>query len=126
MAKRAEKEPIEPIEPQKIQLPTHAEYTKYRKKQKAAKAEMDEAKGRMGGNKEQAIVSCNLHSDADRIAAKYLNKSPAQQAEFLLHFEAYWEYLKLATPDDDLVEKPDERKGKLGSNVVNLEQAEAS
>jgi hypothetical protein len=96
MAKRADKE--ETTE----RFPTAAQYGKYRKAYGAAKAEMDEAKGEMGEAKLRAVADLNLHADADRIVAKYANKSPAQQREFIMHFDTYWSYLGLATEEDDL------------------------
>ena len=91
-------------------IPSEGQYLKYRKGMRAAKADMDAAKGAMGSIKEKAIADFNVHSDADRIASRYANKSPAQQSEFLFHFSQYWDYLKLAGPETDLVETPAERK----------------
>ena len=91
-------------------IPSEGQYLKFRKAMKSAKAEMDEAKGTMGSLKEKAVADYNVHSDADRIASRYANKSPAQQSEFLFHFSQYWDYLKLAGPETDLVETPAERK----------------
>ena len=103
MAKRVEKEGSPTLV---ARFPSEAEYLKYRKKMQAARAEMDEARGHMGDTKAKTVADTNMHADADRIAAKYANKSPAQQREFITHFDAYWAYLGLATEEDDLFAAP--------------------
>jgi hypothetical protein len=92
-----------------------AEFKRLVKKLKAEESGISESKGRMGSAVENAVAKHNLHTDALRLTRKYMKKSPAAAAEFVLHLQTYFGYLGLGDPDEDLVETPEERRGKIAA-----------
>ena len=92
-----------------------AEFKRLVRKLKAEESTISEGKGRMGSAVENAVAKHNLHTDALRLARKYEKKAPAAAAEFMLHLQTYFDYLKLGAAEDDLVETPEERRGKMAA-----------
>lgn len=116
MAKDTEKTPT-----QEAAIIGKAEFKKLLKKLDGQEAEMNEAKGEMGGTVESAIAKFNLHKDALRLVRKYRKKSPAQQLEFKVHLDAYFDHAELAQPESDLVETPAERRKKMTKPEIEEE-----
>jgi hypothetical protein len=101
--------------PQLGKIPEEKPFLALVNKLARAEKEMNETKGEMGSAVDTAIERHNVHKDALRQVRKYFGKkTPAQAAEFKNHFDAYWDYLKLAKPGDDLFaeKKPGKRSRK--------------
>lgn len=92
-----------------------AEFKRLVRKLKAGEGTISEAKGQMGSAVENAVAKHNLHPDALRLVRKYDRKSPTAAAEFMTHLMIYWDYMKLGAAEDDLVETPEERRGKMAA-----------
>jgi hypothetical protein len=109
--------------PEAARLPTEKEFKSLIKKLTAAESELSELKGAMGSAVERAVASHNLHTDALRVVRKYIRKNPGQAAEFKLHLDCYWDYAKLGQPEDDLVESPKQRRGRMAKPETDAEDA---
>jgi hypothetical protein len=99
-----------------------SDFDKLLRKLKSEEAEASEAKGRMGNAVMVAVERHNLHVDALRVYRKYAKKNPAQQSEFFMHFQTYWEYGNLG--DTDMFEEGNKKSNKKNMTKAQKEEFE--